>query len=66
MSMMVLDALGYIVARLESLEYRISESVRRLYLKERKKSKRIVRPNFVDAWIEGSKLCTLVDRKVCN
>ena len=22
------------------------------------------RPNFVDPWIEGSKLCTLVDRKV--
>jgi len=23
-----------------------------------------MRPNFVDPWIEGSKLCTLVDRKV--
>jgi hypothetical protein len=32
-------------------------------MEERKKS-HFVRPNFVDPWIEGSKICTLVDRKV--
>jgi hypothetical protein len=38
---------------------------RSLYRKERW-ILNFVRPNFVDPWIEGSKLCTVVDRKVRN
>ena len=45
----------------KQLEHRIWES----YLKERWKTN-FVRPNSVDPWIGGSRLCILVDRKVSD